>query len=368
VLKIGFVSGDLREHPVGYFLERVIAALQQQSPKQFELIAYSTHPATPGDALAQRLRQAFDQWHDVDGLADALLAARIHDRDQIDVLIDLAGHTAYTRLPVFACKPSPVQVSWLGYFASTGLSEMDWFIADAVTLPPEFEPHFTECIWRLPQTRLCFSPPQPSPGLAPLPALLTRHLTFGCFNHLSKMTDEVVSLWARVLDSVQGSRLLLKSPPLESAAIRQTVLSRFAVHGIEPARIDMEGLSSRYDYLASYGRIDIALDPFPYPGGTTTAESLWMGVPVLTLAGQSFLGRQGAGLMVNAGLPDWVARSEEEYLQIAVKKSADLQALSALRQRLRMQLGSSALLDAERFAQHFSEALRGMWQRHCERV
>ncbi|MFM2112622.1 MAG: hypothetical protein RLZZ271_1282, partial [Pseudomonadota bacterium] len=366
-LRLGFVSGDLREHPVGYFLESVLDSLAQLPPRQFELHAYSTMPVSKCDEVTSRLRKHFDHWHDVSATSDGDVVTMIHDHDKIDILIDLSGHTSYSRLAVFAARPSPVQVSWLGYFATTGLKEVDWFIADPVTMPAEFESHFTEKIWRLPDTRLCFSPPLNSPDVADLPALVhAESVTFGCFNHLAKMSDEVVALWARVLKAVNQSKLLLKSSPLEEEKVRHAVIARFAAHGVDASRILMEGLSSRFDYLATYSRIDIALDPFPYPGGTTSVEALWMGVPVLTLVGNSFLSRQGAGLLVNAGLPDWVAKDQDEYVRIAVEKSANLQALAGLRRDLRAQVASSPLMDAPLFVQHFSSALREMWQQWCE--
>jgi predicted O-linked N-acetylglucosamine transferase (SPINDLY family) len=285
--------------------------------------------------------------------------------DGIDILIDLSGHTAHNRLPMFAWKPAPVQASWLGYFATTGLAAMDYFIADPWTLPESMEAHFSEKIWRLPETRLCFTPPEFELALAPPPALVNGHLTFGGFNALPKMTEEVVALWARVLAAVPHSRLFLKAKQLKEASVRERTLDRFAAHGIDADRLILEASSPRADYLASYQRVDIALDPFPFPGGTTTVECLWMGVPVLTLPRESFLSRQGLGLLMNAGLANWVARDEDDYVARARAHASDLQGLARLHQGLRQQVLASPIFDARRFAGHFEAALRGMWTQWC---
>jgi predicted O-linked N-acetylglucosamine transferase (SPINDLY family) len=260
-----------------------------------------------------------------------------------------------------------VQVSWLGYFATTGVAEIDHLIGDPWTLPDSEAVHFTENIWRLPQTRLCFTAPACSPLVNDLPAASNGALTFGCFNNVAKVTDDVVAVWARVLRAVSNGRLLLKSPPLREPALRHALIDKFAAHGIGADRLTLEGLSSREDYLARYGQVDIALDPFPFPGGTTSVESMWMGVPVLTMSGKSFLARQGLGLMMNVGLPDWVAADADDYVRLAATHAADLAGLAELRAGLRQRMLGSPLMDAPRFAAHLQEALRGMWQQHCDR-
>lgn len=364
-LSIGWVSGDLCIHPVGYFIESVLAALAANYPAQFQHVAYASHYRD--DAVTARLRRSCAAWHPVMGWSDAQLAAQIH-ADGIDILIDLAGHTAHNRLPAFAWKPAPVQVSWLGYFATTGVREIDWLIADPHTLPQSEEAHFTEKIWRLPETRLCFTPPDAAIPVGPLPALTNGIITFGCFNNLAKMNDGVVALWSRILTAVPASRLLLKTKQLADAAVREHTLARFAAQGIGTVRLTLEGPTSRADYLAAYQRIDLALDPFPYPGGTTTVEALWMGVPVLTLAGERFLSRQGVGLLMNVQLPEWVASDPDDYLARAIAHAQDLPRLAALRNQLRPQLLASPLCDAPRFARHFALTLRGMWQAWCNRT
>ncbi len=354
-LRIGFVSGDLRNHPVGFFLESVVAFMD---PHRFELVAYATKAGE--DDLTRRLQGHFAQWHSLVGLSDQAAARRIHD-DGIQILVDLAGHTADNRLPVFAWKPAPVQVAWLGYFASTGVKEIDYILADPQVLPAAEASHFVETPWRLPDCYLCFTPPHEDVEVGPLPQLENGYVTFGCFNKLSKMNERVVGLWSRVLAAVPGSRLVLKAKELTDVSAQESARARFVAHGIAGERIETQGYSTRDSYLAAYRRIDVALDPFPYPGGTTTVEALWMGVPVLSLRGERFLSHAGESLLGTAGLGDWVAASEDEYVAKARAMTADAAVLAAQRARLRVQLLSSPLCDAERFATNLGAAFEGMW-------
>lgn len=361
-LRVGLVSGDLYSHPVGYFLESVLQALHSQAGDSFQLTAYATQPFR--DALTDRLAACTARWNMVFGMSDEALAQRIH-ADGIDILIDLAGHTAHNRLPVFGWKPAPLQITWLGYFATTGVSQMDHLLADPWTVPASLGAGFTEHIWRLPQTRLCFTPPSTSAPVSALPALRNGHITFGCFNNLTKLNDEVVALWAKVLHAVPDSRLLLKASQLGNAMVRQTMQSRFKAQGVASNRLILQGPSTRDDYLQAYGQIDIALDPFPFTGGTTSAEGLWMGVPVLTLAGDSMVARQGVSLLMNAGLPNWVADAPEDYVAKAMAHASDLTTLATLRSGLREQVMQSPLFNAETFADHLGTALRDMWRAHA---
>lgn len=362
-LRVGLVSGDLCNHPVGFFIESILAALSTGAAGRLELVAYPARERD--DPTSRRLKTLCHAWHSAAGLSDEALSARIRG-DGIDILIDLSGHTAHSRLPMFAWKPSPVQVSWLGYFATTGVREIDYFLADPWTLPPGEEANFTEKIWRMPETRLCFTPPDIPVEVGPLPAMENGYVTFCCFNNLSKVNDEVIGLWSRIVSSVPGSRLFLKYRQLNENTMRQEIVRRFAAHGIDRARLIMEGHDSRERYLAAYQRVDIGLDPFPFPGGTTTAEALWMGVPVLTLSGERFLSRQGVGLLMNAGLPEWVASDHADYFGRAVAHAANLKRLAELRGGLRNQVLSSPVFDAARFARHFEAALRDMWSLWCE--
>lgn len=362
VLRVGLVSGDLRRHPVGYFLDTVLQALKAQAGDRIELIGYPTQPLS--DALTQRLKACCTEWRPVVGLDDATAAQQMAD-DGIDILIDLSGHTAHTRLAVFAWRPAPVQVSWLGYFATTGLQEMDHFLSDPWSTPPALQKDFTERLWLLPQTRLCFSPPEAAPPVAPLPAMQRGHVTFGCFNNLTKLNDEVLQLWAQVVRSVPGSQLFLKAPQLDDAQVHDMTLQRLRTLGLGPECLILEGNSPREEYLRAYHRVDIGLDPFPFTGGTTTAESLWMGVPVLTLQGDTLVARQGVSMMTNVGLANWIADNEQDYLRKAIAFASDLPALAKLRAGLRNQALQSPLFNASEFALHFQDALRGMWRQRC---
>ena len=362
-LRIGLVSGDMRNHPVGFFLKGVLEALASNAAGRLEINAYPTLHQT--DAFSEQIQTYCHVWRPVVATSDEEFAHRIYE-DGIDILIDLSGHTSHNRLAVFAWKPAPVQVSWLGYFATTGVKAIDYLIADSWTLTENEESNFTEKIWRLPETRLCFTPPDVSIPVSPLPALANGYITFGCFNDLAKMSDAVVVVWTRVLTAVPDRRLFLKATQLGNASVDHRVIHRFAAHGIGADRLILEGPSPRDEYLACYHRVDIALDPFPYTGGATSAESLWMGVPVLTLTGKSFLSRQGVGLLMNAGLPEWVAADTHDYVIRAVSHATDLQGLSALRNRLRQQVAMSPIFDARRFSSHFETALRDMWTKWCD--
>jgi protein O-GlcNAc transferase len=361
-LRVGLVSGDLRRHPVGYFLDTVLQAIEAQAGDRLELIGYPTQALS--DALTHRLKACCAAWNPLVGLDDASAARRIAD-DGIDILIDLSGHTAHTRLSVFAWRPAPVQVSWLGYFATTGLQEMDHFLSDPWSTPAELQQDFTERLWLLPETRLCFSPPESAPPVSELPALQQGHVTFGCFNNLTKLNDEVLQLWAAIVQAVPNSRLFLKAPQLDDAQVHDLTLQRLLALGIGRDRLILEGNSARDEYLRAYHRVDIGLDPFPFTGGTTTAESLWMGVPVLTLQGDCLVARQGVSMMMNVGLADWIADDAQSCRDKAVAFASDLPALARLRAALREQARVSPLFDAPRFAQHLQEALRGMWRQRC---
>lgn len=354
-LRVGMVSGDLREHPVGHFLEALLAPL---AAGNIELIAYPTHHRQ--DALSARLRPLFAAWTPLTGLNDLEAAQRIHG-DGVHVLLDLAGHTAHNRLPLFACKPAPVQASWLGYFASTGVAEMDWLIADDIGAPPGHDAHFSERLWRLPNTRLCFTPPQRAPEVAPLPALSRGHVTFGCFQSLAKVNDAVLAAWAEILAALPDARLRLQCKQLGDATVVRDLRARLQAQGIASGRVDLHRQVPREAYLAAHAEVDLLLDTFPYPGGTTTCEALWMGVPTVTLAGARLLSRQGASLLHAAGLPGWVARDRSDYVARAVASARDLDGLARLRSGLRGQVSRSPLFDAPGFARDLGAALWGMW-------
>ena len=357
-LRIGLVSGDFRTHPVGFFLEGILANL---NPARVELVAYSTSPQE--DELTARIRPCFVAWNIIVGLSDEAAARKIHD-DGIHILIDLTGHTASNRLPMFALKPAPVQVSWLGYFATTGLPTIDYLLADLVSVPETHREHFTETVWYLPETRLCFTPPANRTGLelTPLPAVQNGYITFGCFQNLTKVNDTVLAAWGRIFLALPEARLRLQSSQMNCSTARESLQHRFAQAGIMPERVIMEGHVPREDYLAAYANVDIILDTFPYPGGTTTCEALWMGVPTLTLAGGTLLARQGASMLTCAGLEDWIASDEGDYVTRTLFHATDINRLAQLRSGLRQKVLASPLFNAPHFALHLEDALHKMWQ------
>lgn len=355
-LRVGFVSPDLRNHPVGYFLESLLAQIDSGSVTLF------AYPAKTGeDEVTHRLRRRFHAWRPIAGLSDEAAARLIHD-DGIHVLIDLAGHTTDNRLSLFGWRPAPVQATWLGYFATTGVAEIDWLLATRIEVPESGRDRFTEAIRYLPDTRLCFTAPHADIPVGELPALRRGWLTFGCFQNLGKLGDSVLAAWARILGRLPLARLRLQCPQLGSDAERERLVRRLRDHGIDATRVSMHGAVAREAYLAAHAEVDLILDSFPYPGGTTTCEALWMGVPTVTLIGMTMIERQGASFLSVAGLPEWIASDVDEYVERAVAAAANLPALAALRSGLRGRVLASPLFDAPRFARAFEDALRGMWR------
>lgn len=358
-LRVGLVSGDLGRHPVGFFLAGPVAAID---PGRFSLFAYSTRRQS--DSQTNRLKAAIPNWREVEGDSDEELIGRIGN-DGIDILIDLSGHSSHNRLPVFAAKPAPVQAAWLGYFATTGLPAVDWIIADRWALPPDEEAFFAEKPWRLPDAYYCFTPPDYELPVSDPPALHSETVTFGCFNNASKLNDAVIECWSRILRSLPRARLFLKARQFDSPDFKALMRARFERHGIAGSQLLMEGNTTRHDYFKSFHAVDIALDPFPYTGGTTSVEGLWMGVPVLTLKGDRFIAHQGETILQNIGLPGWIADGIDEYVEKAALFASDAQTLSLLRKGMRERLTGSALCDAPRFARNLEDALRGMWKAWC---
>jgi len=357
-LRVGLVSGDLHNHPVGHFLEGLLSHID---PSRVELIAYHTNRKE--DELTARIRPYFSAWKSLVGLGDQAAARLIH-ADAVHILLDLSGHTGHNRLPVFAWKPAPVQVTWLGYFATTGVAEIDYVLADEVGVPEAQRQQFTESVWYLPDTRLCFTAPGVDLPVAPLPASSNGMITFGCFQHLSKVSDEVLTVWGKIFAALPEARLRIQCVQFKDPSVLAKFIENIQRHGIDPNRVTTHSGVARASYLSAHAEVDIKLDTFPYPGGTTTCEALWMGVPTLTLAGDSLLARQGASLLTAAELEEWIATSKDDYIAKAITLADDLQKLAALRKGLRKQVLSSPLFDAPRFARNFENALWGMWQRH----
>jgi predicted O-linked N-acetylglucosamine transferase (SPINDLY family) len=361
-LRIGYVSPDFRDHSVAYFLEGL---LEHHDPAQVEVFCYAD-VANP-DAVTARMEQFAGHWHRIIGLADAELADLIR-ADGIDILVDLAGHTANNRLPVFARKPAPVQVSWLGYPNTTGLDTIDYRLTDALADPlGSGEELYTEQLVRLPRSGWCYRPFGQSPPVGVPPVHDTGYITFGCFNAMAKINDPLLELSTKILLAVPGSRLLLKNSPVAEPSVRQRISAMLGQAGIGPERLQVLGrVPDIAGHLACYGRVDIALDTFPYHGTTTTCEALWMGVPVVTLAGQTHVSRVGVSLLSNLGLAELIATSPGEYVDLAVGLAADLPRLAGLRASLRERMRASPLMDAAAFASDMEAAYREMWRKWCE--
>ncbi len=357
-LRIGIISGDIHSHPVGFFLESVLARLDRN---RVELIGYPTNPRV--DDLTLRVQPHFSGWRQLAAYSDEVAAREIH-RDGIHVLLELSGHTANNRLPVLAWKPAPIQASWLGYFATTGIREVDYFIADEISVPQAHRAHFAESVWYLPDTRLCFSPPDIEVEVAPLPALRSANgaITFGSFQNLAKLNDRTLSLWGRVLQAVPNSRLRIQSLQLSDPAMQRQLARRLESVGIDASRISLHGPSARAAYLAAHAEVDVILDTQPFPGGTTTCEALWMGVPTLTVAGDRLIARQGASLLHAAGLDEFVAEDAEAFVARAVELARDPGKLAELRAGLRERVRTSPLFNAARFAANLESALWQMWR------
>jgi protein O-GlcNAc transferase len=354
-LRVGLVSGDLHTHPVGFFLDEMIRHID---PARMELIAYPTCHREDETSAALKSRMA--GWKSLSHESDEAAAGEIH-ADGVHILLDLSGHTAKNRLALFAWRPAPIQATWLGYWATTGVAEMDYFLADEIGVPKKNRRNFTEKVIYLPDTRLCFSPPKEDVAVAPLPALTNGYVTFGCFQNLSKVSDAVLEAWGRILARLPGSRLRIQSRQLADPPFVERFHMRMDVH-----RVDLYGASARRDYLAAHSQVDMLLDTFPYPGGATTCEALWMGVPTVTLAGDTLLARQGASLLSAAGLRDWIAHDLEQYIEKAVGFASDTAGLSKLRAGLREKVLKSPLFDAKRFARNFEKALWKMWDDYSE--
>ncbi|WP_225031234.1 tetratricopeptide repeat protein [Paraburkholderia sp. XV] len=361
-LRVGIVSGDLKKHPVGYFIESVLANLDAS---RVQLVAYPTRDVE--DELTARIKPAFSAWTSIAGVGDEAAAQRIRN-DGIDILIDASGHSTYNRLPLFAWKPAPVQVTWPGYFASTGVRAIDYILGDAHVLPEAEEAHFVEKPWRLPDSYLCFTPPAESVETGTLPVIANGHITFGYFGNVTKVTDHVVAVWSTLLQKVPGAVLFLKSGQFDDAHVRDSFVRRFAMRGVPATRLIIEGRSARDAYLAAYRRVDMMLSPFPYGGGTTTAEAFWMGVPVLCRGGDRFVTHIAETMCHTAGLADWIAADDAAYVDKAVAFAADRERLSVLRGSLRAQLLASPLCDATRFARNLEAALHGMWEARVAQV
>lgn len=357
-LRIGIVSADLCNHAVASFIEPVLEHLQHCGT--LELHAYYNNKSS--DEVTLRLRPLFAHWHAIHELSDEALAGRV-TADKIDVLMDLSGHTSMNRLGTFAYKPAPIQVSWIGYPGTTGLLAMDYYLADRHFLPPgRFDAQFTEKLAYLP-ANVPFQPYAAAPPVGPLPAASAGHLTFGSFNRLGKITAATIALWASLLRDLPGARLLIAGVALEDGA--RKLNEEFIAAGVDPGRLSFHPRMAMDRYLALHHEVDICLDTYPYGGGTTTIHALWMGVPTLTVAGPTPAARQGAAIMGQLGLEEFVAADPEDFIARARHWTRRLDALAALRAGLRERWQDSPARQPALIAAGLEESLRRMWTRWC---
>lgn len=359
-IRVGYVSSDFRMHSVAFFLEPLLVG---HDFHQVEIFCYSG--VSRPDAMTERMQGWAHHWRDIDGLQDEQVAAMAR-ADGIDILVDLAGYTGGCRLGLFARKPAPVQASWLGYLDTSGLEAMDYHLTDAQVDPEGRDAFYVESLARLPGCFLCYKPLPDAPEVAVLPALEKGAVTFGSFNALPKVNENVVALWASVLRAVPRSQLFIKSSALTDGATSERYYGLFEAQGIGRDRVELIGhTATQTEHLDLYKRLDIALDTFPYNGATTTCEALWMGVPVLTLAGVRNASRMGVSLLNAVGMQDWIAETPEQYVTIATKMAADLPHLASLRAGLRERMAVSPLCDGKSFATKVEAAYRAMWRKYC---
>ncbi|MGN6369562.1 MAG: O-linked N-acetylglucosamine transferase family protein [Phycisphaerae bacterium] len=361
-LRIGYVSPDFRQHAVAFFLEDILAL---HDPAEVEVFCYNTNRFT--DAVTERFKGYAHHWRDVSMLKDPQIAEQIR-ADQIDLLVDLAGHTAGNRLLALATRPAPVQVSYLGYIDTTGMSQIDYRLCDEHTDPPGATEHLhTETLVRLPHAFACYRPHAEMGDVSPLPALAAGHVTFGAFSIAAKMNAPLISTWAEILSQVPGSRLILAGNGLLNASVQKRTHSIMEAAGIGRDRLEFYGSRPLPEYFASHHRVDILLDPFPVAGHTISCNALWMGVPVVSLEGIKYASRLGVSVLTNMQLTELLAKTREEYIEKAVALASDLPRLQQLRATLRDRLRHSPIMDAPAFVRNLEAAYRRMWHTWCSR-
>jgi predicted O-linked N-acetylglucosamine transferase (SPINDLY family) len=356
-LRIGFVSPDFRKHSVAYFLGALFRHLDK---KKYEIICFSD--VVKKDQMTGYLQSYADEWHEIFGVSHQDLHAFISNK-HIHILFDLAGHTSRNRLEVFAAKPSPIQVAWLGYPNTTGLKEIDYRFTDNIADPVENnDKWYTEKLIRLSEGFLCYEPPEEAPPVSDFACLTKGYITFGSFNNISKISSDVVETWASIIARVEGSVLMLKNWFFSDQAVKDTFYDGFARFGISSDRIVLLPATYRLkDHLSMYQHIDIALDTFPYNGTTTTCEALWMGVPVVTFAGNRHAGRVGASILHRIGLRELVAKDRNDYIECAVVLAKNVCQRTVFRQSIREQFIGSSLFNGELFTRSFEDALDKIW-------
>lgn len=360
-LRVGYVSADFRIHALTIFMDAVFDYFDKS---RFEVYCYYNNSYRTSDEMTESIRSRVTEFREITDLDDATAAAQIRS-DRIDILVDLSGHLRNNRLLVFARKPAPVQMTYLAYPGTTGMSAVDYRITDDLSDPPgAHDHHYREELIRIPDCLWCFRPPKNIPEVAPLPLLRNGHVTFGCTNAIIKVTDAMLEVWAKILISVPNSRLIFATvPPLG----RDRVINTLARHGIRQERFTMIDRVPREEFWALYSQIDIMLDTFPCNGGTTTCEALWLGTPVITLVGNAFQSRAGFSLLSAIGMPEFVASTQAEYIEKATALAGDRDKLVTIRNGLRTRMLNSPLLDGKRFTSNLEAIFREVWTRWCAR-
>lgn len=360
--RLGLVSADLHRHAVSFLVLRAFEALAALG---YEIFCYKTDSKRLDDDFSERYKEISVSWRDVSGMDEATLAQQIGD-DRIDVLFDLSGHTAGSRLSLFAARAAPIQLSWAGYVGTVGLDTYEGLIADPVEIPPEHDATYVERPIRLPDCYVCYQPPENAPEVPLLPSLNGSRFTFGCFNRPAKLNGEVGKAWARILAEVPDSRILMVYGGLGETSTREAIYRVLGEGGVPPERVELVGEAEQPKLLQAYGEVDLALDPFPYSAGVTTLEAMWMGVPTVTLVGDTFAGRHSAAHLTAAGLSGFCTPSVDEYVAMAVDWTRRRDELAELRRGLRDRIAASPLCDPPRFAGNLSRELMRLWTEWCE--
>ena len=357
-LRVGLLASALRSHPVGWL---TVAGWEALDPARYDLVCLG--PQAPGDTFARRFAARASAWHDA---ADDAAMAALCRALELDIIVDMGGHGEGGCLGALALRAAPVQVKWVGsQVGTTGLAEMDWFLTDRWETPPGSDDLYSERLLRLPDGYVCYDTPSGAPDVTPLPALAAGRVTFGCFNNLAKVTPETLTAWSAILARLPRACLILKAPQLDDRELRSRFTARIEAANIALDRVTLRGACNHRAHLGAYTEVDIALDPFPYSGGLSTCEALWMGVPTVTLPGRGFASRHTLSHQENAGLSGWSADTPEDYVSLAVRRASDLDALAGLRAGLRAQVAASPLCDAPRFGRSLDAALRHAWRSWC---
>ena len=357
-LKLGFVSADLGYHPVGYF---TIGFFENYDRKKFNITVYSGRLP---DAMTERFKTNASHWVDIGGMNDTALSAKIVD-DEIDILFDLSGHTTNNRLATFARKPAPIQISWSGYPGTTGLSAMDFLVSDPRHTPSEDHSYYREKMITLPDSFICYSPPEHAPDVSPPPSEANGFFTFGCFSNPSKINTELLLIWAQLMKVIPKSRLLMIYKNLNAPENHARISSVLSAAGIEPSRILIEGRQEPIEFMKNYGRVDVAFDSFPYSGGVTTCEALWMGVPVISYPGDTFASRHAFSLLTAAGLDNFIIENKLHFIDKVRTLTDGSNRLSSIRSSLRAKIASSALCDPQKYTRNLERALIKAWRDWC---